>query len=354
MKKNISKFVFLAMTAGVLISCDKEESLNSDNSVYDYKEGAYVVNEGEWGQNNGTLQFIDLINNTITDDIYYSQNKQMMGDLFQDICIYGSKIYCTLTESSKVLVLDRDGKLVKNISMKNQEGQPLKPRYMKSYDGNVYVTAYDEQVHKLDTASLEITASAKVGSYPEALTIANNKLFVNNAGYYGSGNTVSVIDLNSFENIKTIEVPLNPYNQSVTVNDEVYIVCCKLYGENGEASTLVKIDPKTYKTSEITTASKIAARNNEIYIIYNDWYIENSLSYKVYNVSENKIINDKFINKDIASNPNSINVDPINGNIYVANIKEGGLGEVISFSQLGVVLSKYNTGYYTSKVAFAY
>ena len=112
-----------------MISCDKEESLNSDNSGYDYKEGAYVVNEGEWGQNNGTLQFIDLINNTITDDIYYSQNKRLMVDLFQVICFYGSKIYCRLTESSKVLVLVWDGQLVKNISMKNEEGQPLNPRY---------------------------------------------------------------------------------------------------------------------------------------------------------------------------------------------------------------------------------
>ena len=50
-------------------------------------------------------------------------------------------------------------------------------------EGFVFVTAYDGTVSKLDTLTLDIVNKVAVGDYPEALTYAGGKLYVNISGY---------------------------------------------------------------------------------------------------------------------------------------------------------------------------
>ncbi len=365
MNQKLFKVMSLAAIAATFASCEKDEVKIGDTSVEISTEGAYVVSQGNWGENNGSLQFIDLINKRVSEDIFYKENDRMIGDLFQDICVYGTKLYCTVSESSKVMVLERSGKLVKEINLTDESGKPVSPRYITSYRGNLYFTAYDGYVHSMDTVAYELGNKVKVGDFPEALTVAEGKLFVNNSNHYlaqNEKNSVSVVDLATFENIRTIGVHLNPYDQSLTAADgNVYIVCCGNFGQNDPEngieplySTLVKIDSKTYQTTNLTTASKIASRYDLMYIIYNDYYVANSLSYKTYDLSKNAVTNENFISSAELTDPNSIDVDPAFGNIYISKSTYGSLGEIYVYSSLFKIQTTYKVGYSPAKVAFAY
>ena len=166
MNQKLFKVMSLAAIAATFASCEKDEVKIGDTSVEISTEGAYVVSQGNWGENNGSLQFIDLINKRVSEDIFYKENDRMIGDLFQDICVYGTKLYCTVSESSKVMVLERSGKLVKEINLTDESGKPVSPRYITSYRGHLYFTAYDGYVHSMDTVAYELGNKVKVVDFP--------------------------------------------------------------------------------------------------------------------------------------------------------------------------------------------
>ena len=99
------------------------------------------------------------------------------------------------------------------------EAAELKPMVQ-----GVDVSAYNGYIYKLTNGDL--TDSVKVGGYPEAMSVANGKLYVNMSDYKynNSGKSISVIDLKSFKKTKELDCELNPYNQSVAVGNKVYFV----------------------------------------------------------------------------------------------------------------------------------
>ncbi len=66
------------------------------------------------------------------------------------------------------------------------------------------MSCFDGSIVKIDTASLQIEATATAGRNPEGVCVVNNKLYVSNSGgldFPNYDNTVSVFDLNSFAEI---------------------------------------------------------------------------------------------------------------------------------------------------------
>ena len=92
----------------------------------------------------------------------------------------------------------------------------------------IYVSGlFSAKVYKLDSSSGQVLAAVPVGIAPEAMAVANGKLYVTNAGNYAqnyAGSSVSVIDLASFNVIKTITTGLNP--QYIRLFDGLLHVSC--------------------------------------------------------------------------------------------------------------------------------
>ena len=216
----------MAVALGAFTACSDDDNNIPEPpaTVPTETVGAYILNTGNWGGNDASIQYLDIEKGTVSADLYAAANNEGLGDLGQDLCLYGSKLYATVSGSSKIVIMDKNCKVIKSIPLTNAENQPINPRYMTAVDGNVYFTAYDGTVSRLDTLSMSITGSVEVGDHPEALTNANGKLYVNISGY-GSGKTVAVIDLTTFTKTKDIETVLNPYTQCITGDDGyVYVV----------------------------------------------------------------------------------------------------------------------------------
>lgn len=176
MKLNWCKLAIMALALGVFTACSEDDEPNGegpgtetgggddttggsgDNTGGEpvVSLGAYVLNTGNWGGNDAGIQFLDFQTGELSEDLYAAANGEGLGDLGQDLCVYGSKIYVTVSGSSKVVIMDRKCKVLKSIPVATEDGTPVEPRYMAACEGKVYFTAYDGTVSRIDTTSMAI------------------------------------------------------------------------------------------------------------------------------------------------------------------------------------------------------
>ena len=358
MKKVFYYLAFLPFMTG-LVSCNNNDDPNPEDGTPEVTTlGAYIVNTGNWGQNDATIQWYDLKKGTVSEDIYNQQNNKGIGDL-QDLCVYGSKLYAISTSSSKIEILEKNGKIIKTILMNNDAGQSKYPRYATAGDGFVFITAQDGTVSKLDTLSLEIIKEGKYEGKPEGLSYYKGKLFVNKSNYDmdGSGNKVYVINAETMEKIKDIEVVLNPYTQNIVGDDgKIYVVSAGNYPtaeqpENERVySTLQRINPETYEVEKLFKARYITNRGDKMYIIYSEYNFQDRAKCFVYDIKTKKESN--FIDIKEVNNPGGIIAVPNSDDVYIISNPYGQLSEVYVYDGNGKFKSKFETGAYTTNVKF--
>lgn len=358
MKKVFYYLAFLPFMIG-LVSCNNNDDPNPEDGTPEVTTlGAYIVNTGNWGQNDATIQWYDLKKGTVSEDIYNQQNNKGIGDL-QDLCVYGSKLYAISTSSSKIEILEKNGKIIKTIPMVNNANQPKSTRYAAAGDGYVFITAQDGTVSKLDTLSMEIIKEGKYEGKLEGLSYYKGKLFVNKSDYDmdGSGNMVYVINAETMEKIKDIEVVLNPYTQNIVGSDgNIYVVSAGNYSTEAQPederiySTLQKINPQTYEVEELCNASYITNRGDKMYIIYSEYNFQDRAKCFVYDIKTKKESN--FIDIKEVNTPGGIIADPNSGDVYIISNPYGQLSEVYIYDENGNFKSKFETGTYTTNVKF--
>ena len=201
--------------------------------------GLYVLCEGNMGSNKARLDYINLENGTYYSNWYGAQNpKQMkeLGDVGNDIQVYGNRLYAVINCSHKVEVMDRQARHIGQVELPNC-------RYMAFHGDKMYVSAYVGSVadadllgsvYEVDTATLQITREVKVGHQPDELCIVDNKLYVCNSGGYLTNrydSTVSVIDLSTFTEIEKILVGLNPTRVRVDNQKQLWVCCQGNYND---------------------------------------------------------------------------------------------------------------------------
>lgn len=183
--------------------------------------GLYVLCEGNMGSNKATLDYLDFATSTYQRNIYPSRNPNTpmeLGDVGNDIKIYGSQLWMVINCSNKVEVADaRTARSITHINIPNC-------RYMAFHNGYAYISSYVGQmaesqmmgsVYKVDTVSHAIVGQITVGRQPEELAIVGNKLYVANSGGYsgaqghGYDRKISVIDLSTFSKEAEIDVAPN-------------------------------------------------------------------------------------------------------------------------------------------------
>lgn len=360
MKKNWLYSILMAIPLmSGLTACNNEDDPNPNpnpNPEPTTTYGAYIVNTGNWGANDGSIQWFDMEKQTVSGDLYQAQNGKGIGDV-QDLCVYGSKMYAIGSTSSKIEVLDLSGKLLKSIPMKTTDDQPMEPRCAIGAEGFVFVTAYDGTVSKLDTLNLNVVGKVAVGAYPEALTYAKGKLYVNISGY-GAGDKVAVVNASSLTKEKEITVMLNPAYQCLTGADGyVYVVSQGNYAGSDKIpeeqwiyQTLQRIDPAMDEVEKLCNATYIANKGDKMYILYAEYYLPDTHRCFVYDLKTKK--ETPFVDLSTIPSPQFIAVDPVSEDVYIGNRNSGALDDVYIYSKDGQFKKKIETGNYTTNIRF--
>lgn len=183
-------------------------------------DGFYLINEGNMGSNRASIDYMDETTGTYTRNIYSERNPnevKELGDVGNDIEIYGSRLYAVINCSHKVEVMNaRDARKIGKIDIPNC-------RFVTGHGRFVYVSSYVSPVQmdptaprgavfKIDTLSLRIVDRVDVGYQPEEMAVSNGKLYVANSGGYRAPDydrRVTVIDLDNFVAIDEIDVAIN-------------------------------------------------------------------------------------------------------------------------------------------------
>ncbi|MDR1644891.1 MAG: YncE family protein [Tannerellaceae bacterium] len=347
MKKNdlltaICLSLFIAFT-----SCEKEnDPAPEPEPTLPQTTGFFVLNRGGWNANNASLAYYNLLEGVMIPDLYKTVNGKGLGDSAEQILMYGSKIYITVTVSNRLVVLDETGRELKSIEPKDGE-TPLSPRRMVADGGKVYVSYYDgHRVAVLDTTSLSIGQTVGVGRYPEHLAIAGGKLYVANSGgldYPVYNNTVSVVNLNTLEVTNEITVAINPVRLLTDSQGDVYVISIGNYGD--VKSTLQRIDAGTGQVTEMGRGSLFTLANDKLYVVHAA-YGDPQITFKTYDVLTETVEQESFITDGTTFTAiSALAVDPLSGKIYVADAENYvSTGTLYIFSPEGKKETSMDTG----------
>ena len=324
--------------------------------------GYYILNRGNYNANNASISYFDVAANKLTPNYYQSVNGKALGSDAEQMFVYGSKIYVSVTSSNRIAVLDMTGKEIKEFTPKTSAGEPVNHRCFTALDGKVYVSYfYSSSVAVLDTASLELEKEISLGTvkdkdgkessrYPEQLTVANGKVYVA-LSEYGAGKYVAVIDPVSAKVEKEIEVVVNPTNLAASSKGDVYVISMGNYGDI--KNTLQRIDASGNVTT-LGNGSKMSLVNDKLYVAYAQ-YGDPTPTFKMYDALTGTVESENLISDGTTlSNPNSIDVDPLTGNIFISNAPYGETGTMYIFDPEGKKVGEpFDTGGYdTQKVVF--
>ena len=225
--KNTYYFLFLSILFSIT-GCREDELVvpTEYDIISDFPgentniRGFYLVNEGNMGSNKCTIDYLDYFTGLYARNIYAERNPNVvkeLGDVGNDIGIYGSKMYVVVNCSHKVEVMDaKTGIRLGQVDIPNC-------RYVRFYRGSAYVSSYvgpvridpdapKGAVYRVDTLSLEITGKVSVGYQPEEMEIIGDYMYVANSGGYRApnyDNTVSVIQMVDFKQVRQIPVGIN-------------------------------------------------------------------------------------------------------------------------------------------------
>ncbi|MCR9011378.1 YncE family protein [Gabonibacter chumensis] len=340
--------MFFLAGAFLLSSCrnDDEEIISSvitqvapSDSVSGPIKGFFLLNEGNMGSNKATLDYFDYTTGKYHKNIFPERNPSVvkeLGDVGNDIQIYGNKLYAVINASNLVEVMDvNTAKHIGTISIPNC-------RYIVFDKGYAYVSSYAGKIEidpnarlgyvaKVDTATLQILDSCTVGYQPEEMVIAGNKLYAANSGGYrfpNYDNTVSVIDLNSFKEIKKIPVAINLHRMKIDRNANIYVTSRGDY-KNIHSNTYV-IDPRKDIVTDVLNfpASELYLCGDSLYAYsteYSKITEKNTVTYAIYNTKTKRIVTRNFIKDGTELSikvPYSLAVDPRTREIYISDAKD--------------------------------
>ncbi len=284
----------------------------------------YVLSEGLFNMNNSKLCLLNFDNHSLNSDYFLFVNNRSLGDTGNDMKVYGSKLWIVMNVSSQIEVLDlKSGISIKRIAFFNENNVPRQPRYITFSENKAYICSFDGTVARIDTSSLTVEAITRVGRNPDGIAVANGKLYVSNSGGLEKANydsTISVVNLNSFSEIKKINVGINPFKLDVDSKGDVYSV---VRGNNSTVkASFCRISSQSDEV--IQTFNNLPALNfiikNDTAYLYSFNYSNNSYWVKTFDCKTEQIISENFISDGTTLvRPFGIYIHPNNGHVYLTD-----------------------------------
>lgn len=344
--------------------------------------GMYLLNEGNMGSNKSSLDYLDLSGKDATvhylRNIYSERNPEtvmMLGDVGNDIHIYGSRLWLVINCSNKVEVAQADDAVrIGKVDIPNCRYVTFKDRYayVSSYVGYVYTGSSSPlgSVYKVDTLSLEKVDSCSVGYQPEEMAVIGNKLYVANSGGYqgmtgqGYESTISVIDLDNMQETERIAVAPNLHRIKKDKYDQLWVTSrgnyvdmeAKIYwlskGADGKMQVTGRLDQPV---------SDLCIVGDSLYFYGSQWSeitMTNTVTYGIINVRTHQIVSTSLSDAPEISKirmPYGIIVNPIHHDFYIMDAKNYvSSGELLHFLPDGAFDWKVKTGDIPAHAVFLY
>lgn len=370
----------LALIGGVALMTGCRKEIPMIRSEVDYVtmptaperiEGFFLVNEGNMGSNKCTIDHFDARTGGYQRNIFPERNPGVvkeLGDVGNDIAIHDDRLYVVVNCSNLVEVMNvHTAEHIGSVTIPNCryivfDGDRA---YVSSYAGPVQIDpeARPGKVVEIDTRTLTITREVVVGYQPEEMVITGGRLYVANSGGYRYPNydrTISVVDLESFEVVNTIDVAINLHRMELDRFGRIYVSSRGDYYGTGSDIYVVDVATERVIGRLGLAASEMCIDDDRLYVISTEWsYTSNSneVSYAVYDTAEERILSRSFITdgteKQIAL-PYGLAVNPETKEIYVCDATNYVTpGYLYCFTPGGELKWRVRTGDIPAHIAFS-
>ncbi|MBD5317302.1 MAG: YncE family protein [Bacteroides sp.] len=300
-------------------------------------DGFYLLNEGNMGSNKSTLDYWDGTTGEYRRNIFAAANPTVpkeLGDVGNDLAIYGSRLYAVINCSNKVEIMDAaTTRKLGQVNIPNCRCMAFDGPYMyvTSYAGPVRIDPDYKQigyVAKVDTATMAVVDTVHVGYQPDGIAIVKGKAYVANSGGYmvpNYENTVSVIDLATMRVVDTIEIAINLHQIVADRSGRLWISSRGDYYDT--EARLFCYDPaagRVLAEMELSVGS-MWLDGSRLYVVATQWsYVsmDREASYAVIDTDTQTILTRNFITDGSEAKiriPYGVAVNPVTKEIYVTD-----------------------------------
>ena len=373
-------YIFLPLLM-VATSCREDElvvpteyDIVGDMPAQSSVRGFYLVNEGNMGSNKCTLDYYDYTTGLYSRNFYAERNPTVikeLGDVGNDIGIYGSKLYVVVNCSHKVEVMDaRSGVRLGQVDIPNC-------RYIRFHRGKAYVSSYvgpvmidpsapKGAVYEVDTASFAVTRKVTVGYQPEEMEIVDDYMYVANSGGYRApayDNTVSVIEMIDFKQVQQIPVGINLHRLKKDRYGKLWVTSRGDY-QTRPSRLYVMQKVRGYNRMAVTdtldiACSNMAFRGDSLFYYATEWNNftqSNTITYGIVDIRTLERVSENFItdgtDRDITI-PYGIAIHPESGDIFVTDAKNYvSSGTLYCFDRQGRRKWSVRTGDIPARITF--
>jgi YVTN family beta-propeller protein len=259
----------------LVASCKKDDKPVPPDEAPNYTNGLVVLNEGLFQQNNSSLCFYSFENNQVYTQAFFTENGRGLGDTandFEKYTLNGTDYFIVAVDISSQL------EIVEANTLKSVAQIPLfngttarEPRRIVVSGYAAFVCSFDGTVSVIDLTTYEVVKTIDVGANPDGMIQVGNELYVSNSGglnfpVYDS--TISVIDMTTREVIHTIDTRINCTKMIADAENEIYVLSNGNYGSVLPA--LVRIDAQSHTVVAETESPITSMTQGGDYIYYYD------------------------------------------------------------------------------------
>ncbi len=250
----------LVLSAGFFAGCSDDAA---DPSAVQPAQGLLVVNQGNFGQGNGSLSYFSFASGTAETDAYAQANGQAIGGIIESVTEHQDALYIVVNVEDKIVVVDAES--LEATGEIKDAGSLTTPRYMAFAEDKAYVSVWgpytdpdnmdyslkSSSIAEIDLNTLQITSSIPVPSNPEGLLQVGNKLYVAH-----TSDSLSVIDTSTKTLITKVKTLTGPSHFVQDAAGKLWVVHSDVWGSGD--GYFVQYNQNTLEEEQRITMTGIA------------------------------------------------------------------------------------------------
>ncbi len=341
--KNVLKLFYGVLLVSLMLSCTKEP----EDKKSGYQKGVLILNEGNFSDFNASVSWFSPDSNIFENDIFYNVNGRPLGSVGQNIETHNNVGFIVVNASSKLEIVDLEDF---QTSGTVEIYQPRSFLPINNTEGLITYRSYPGMVALVNTQTATVTDSTKVGNYPGKMLRHNDNVLVMN-GDFGLDNTITVIDPQTLDSIKTIVVSDGTVEAVSDKNNNVWVLCSgkmiydagwNLIGETD--AKLVQLDAVDYSIKKEFVLGSQGDNFKPTKMIIdkageNIWYIENNGIY-LHMISAGELDEEPVVTGSFSA------LALTNDGVLYATVNKGwtSTGEFHVYTTEGIIEKSYETG----------
>ncbi len=245
----IRKAIFPAIFVLALVSCNKEPIRevtappppSTDTS---YRYGVYIVNEGNFMWGNASVSYVNPVDNTSAQDIFFQANGRPLGDVAQMMKVNNELGFIVVNNSNTLEIVTLD-----KFKSKKQIDGFNKPRCIEFVNDlqKAYVTNLVKDINVIDLKTLTISKTITTPNWTEGMVRYQNFIFFSSIGGYQMPNAqrnpqILVVDAMTDKIVDSIKTGKEPLGIVIDKKEKVWVLCTGGY-DGFEPPSLLRIDP---------------------------------------------------------------------------------------------------------------